>query len=274
MNDIACGNNGLQMNDGRDNFVPIGGLDAIATLPTTTPSSCSPQTLIHLPSPAQNFDCQLRYGSDNTITANNIQGIDTYNASDTNIYIQPKLENLQNTANSSYNFNDVSDQYINIANLSIASQKSSPVPTPSPCYTTCQYSSTLLPTSPTNNLHPSENQGVNTTSNFDSINFMDIKKETSVRFSQDNDNFKNTSDSKPQIAGRDFDTNTVKKEVTSVDALLDSLISLSQHKGVSKQRHGSLPCQATRNKSVELERLQPLPKLESLNSNYFDITFI
>ena len=266
MNDIACGNNDLQMNDGRDGCAPIGGLDAIATLPRTTPSSGSTQTLTNLSSSAQHFDCQLRYASDNIATANDIQGINTYNSSETNSCAQPKLENLQSTANSSYNFNDVSDQYINIANLSLASQKSSPVPTPSPYNTAIQYSSTPLPTSPPNDIKPSEIQGINDDSNFESINFMDCKKQSSVRISQDNNDFKSISDCKQQIGGSDFDVNSVKKEITSVDALLDSLISLSQSKGVSKQRHGSLPCQATRNKSVELERLHPFPGLESLNS--------
>ena len=118
-----------------------------------------------------NFDCQLRYDSDNIVTANDIQGINTYNASDTNSYIQPKLENLQDTANNStYNFNDVADQYINIANLTIASQKTSPVPTPSPCYTTCQYSSTPLPSSPRSHVGPTEFQGINDNSQLHAIN--------------------------------------------------------------------------------------------------------
>ena len=268
MNDIACGDNGLHMNDGRDSFAPTGGLDTISILPTTTPSSCSTRTLTHLSSSTQNFDCQLRYDSDNIVTANDIQGINTYSASDTNSYIQPKLENLQDTANSTYNFNDVADQYINIANLTIASQKSSPVPTPSPCYTTCQYSSTPLPSSPQSHARATEYQGINDNSQFHAIdNFVECKKQEDFGISKENDVLQGISDSKCQTEGSNFETTTVKKEITSVDALLDSLISLSQYKGVSKQRHGSLPCEATRNKSVELERLQPLPKLESIDSH-------
>ena len=268
MNDVACGNSGQQLNDSRDNFAPIGGLDAIATLPTSTPSSYSTQTLTHLSSSAPNFDCQLRFESDNIATANEIQGTNTYNASDSNSYVQPKLENLQSTANSSYNFNDASEHYINIANLSIASQQTSPVPTPSPCYSNCQYSSTPLPSSPPNHAQPSEFQAVNDNSHFTSINnLIECRKEDSIRISQENDGFKSVSDSNPHQGGSDFETIAVKKEITSVDALLDSLISLSQYKGVSKQRHGSLPCEATRKKSVELERLHHLPKLESLDSH-------
>ena len=154
MNDIACSSS-LQ-NHGQDRFVPTAtALDSISTLPPSTPSSC-PTSITHLSSSTQNFGCPVNYEGDNIITASHIDAINTYNGSNANQFVQPKLENINDTANSSYDLNDISDHNINIANLSIASQKTSPVPTPSPCYTTCQYSSTPLPTSPPYQLQKSQ----------------------------------------------------------------------------------------------------------------------
>ena len=147
IDDIACSS--LQ-NHCQDNFTPTAVLDTISTLPTTTLSSCT--TITHLSSSIHNIGCSNNHEGDNIITTSGINAISSYNTN-SNQFIQPKLENINHTANSSYDYNDVTDQNISIANLSIASQRSSP--TPNSCLSNCQYSITTLPTSPTYELQQS-----------------------------------------------------------------------------------------------------------------------
>ena len=268
MDDIACGS--LQ-NDCRESFVPTAVLDTISTLPTTTTttlSSCT--TITQLSSSTNNFGCPNNYEGDNIITASGINVMSSYTPSSNHYMQPPKLENvITNTANSSYDCNDVLDQNISIANLSIASQRTSPASTPNSCLSNCQYSSTTLPSSPTSyqlqESHPPTFSEIDNQSQVHCMSNLGELQKSEISDKSKNINiFHNLSISKQPNDESNLNDVNVKKEITSVDALLDSLISLSQLK-LPKQRHGSLPSETSWKDKEDIHKLLPLPILEGLH---------
>ena len=249
--------------------------DNTTRFPTTNVSSCKTITQLtsSSPHPTHTFECPVNNYEGHSIgNANDINSMSSsYDVPSIphNQFLPSNLENTNDTANATtYDYNDLSDQNINIANLSLTSQKSSPVPTPTSLYTTCSFpNTTTLPNAESYAVQQSRQQSEVSSMEPSNPQFHNITMFESLPRSQDmlinstpTGRLENFKDSKCPNDEVDSNIITEKKELSSVDALLDSLMSLSQYGKLSKQRHGSLPSTVSVKNDVEIERLQPLSR--------------